>query len=79
MFFFKIRTSSFHQFLSVRVLHQREPEPLLPEILYGSSDQIDSIIDYQKPVVGLGECPDLDRRILCVVLISFTISLTQRV
>ena len=49
---------------------KREPEPFLSEVLDGCSDEIDSIIDYQKPVVCLGECPDRYRRILRVVLVD---------
>ena len=42
-----------HQHLRISILHQRKSEPFLPEVLYRRSDQIDSVIDYQEPVMCL--------------------------
>ena len=41
------------QFLRLRILHQCEAEPLLAEVLDRGSDQINLLVDYQKPVVRL--------------------------
>ena len=41
------------QFLRRSVFHQREPEPFLPEVLDGRSDEIDSVVDNHKPVMCL--------------------------
>ena len=63
------------QFLRFRILHQREPEPYLSEVLYRCTDQIDGVVDYKKPVVCLGKCPDRYRRILCIVLVEIQLQL----
>ena len=53
----KVRSSkSLHppqQFLRIGIFHQRESEPFLPEVLDGRTDEIDSVIDDQKPVMCL--------------------------
>ena len=58
------------QLFCVSILHHRKPEPFLSEILYRGAYEIDCIIDYQKPVMCPGECPDCYRRILRIVLVD---------
>ena len=63
------------QLFRLRILHQCKPEPLLPEVLDRSAYQIDLLVYYQKPVVRLGECPDLHGRILRIMLIDVQLQL----
>ena len=48
-------------------LHLAEGEPLLPQVLDGGSDVVDLVIDYKETIVRVGELPDGDGTVLCVV------------
>ena len=73
----RCRLDSANQILWSYVLHKRESKPLLPQILQGSTNMINLVIDDQESVVSLVECLDIDGRILCIVPVNIQLELCR--
>ena len=56
------------QFVRGLILHFKDGEPFLPQILDGCSYMIYSIVDDKEPVMGFAECLYGDWRVLRIVL-----------
>lgn len=48
---------------------------LFPEVFDRSADKIDSIVNYQKPVMDIRAMPEVDRRILGIMSFNIKIDL----